>query len=84
MCDCYTHCEHTLGGSRCRQQTAVGLCQRAAEPSPPASLPRSVAGCLLLALGLAAATASWCSLTAPMHCVRGSGCLSAAAIPAAA
>lgn len=34
---------------------------------PP--LLRSVVGGLLLALGMAAATASWCSLTAPMHCV---------------
>lgn len=33
------------------------------------SQPCSVIGGLLLALGLAAATASWCSLAAPMHCV---------------
>lgn len=27
------------------------------------------AGALLVALGAAAATGSWCSLTAPLHCV---------------
>ena len=60
------------------QQTPIASCSLApantlhiaASPTLPLPRPaRSVAGALLLVLGAAAATGSWCSFTAPLHCV---------------
>lgn len=52
---------------RCPHWCYLTYARNAPMHTPPRR--RSVAGGLLLVLGAAAATASWCSLTAPLHCV---------------
>lgn len=68
-------CLTALGGLACLLGGVHALLPLGATAADPSiawfAWVMCVVGGLLLALGMAAATASWCSLTAPMHCYTG-------------